>query len=356
MSGVRLYVGGHYRLLDKEEDLANAVFATARVLVRRRGLCAKTCSARQKGKGQAMTDIPADSGEPEHELVTVRDWLRYAVSRFNRARLVYGHGTATAFDEAAFLILHTLHLPVDRLDPWLDARVLPLERRALADIVERRIATRKPAPYLTNEAWIGSCSFYVDERVIVPRSYIGELLRDGLAGAVSDPAAVHSILDLCTGCGCLAILAAESFPDTKVDASDISADALAVAERNVADHGLQDRIELIRSDLFDRLAGRRYDLILANPPYVSDAAVAAFPPEYAAEPVGAHAGGADGLDIVRRILRDAARHLAPEAALVVEIGSGREILEHDYPDVPFLWLDTAASEGEVFALNRDTLA
>jgi ribosomal protein L3 glutamine methyltransferase len=303
-----------------------------------------------------MTDIAADSGEPEHELVTVRDWLRYAVSRFNGARLVYGHGTATGFDEAAFLILHALHLPVDQLDPWLDARVLPSERRALADIVERRIATRKPAPYLTNEAWIGSCSFYVDERVIVPRSYIGELLRDSLAGAVSDPAGVRSILDLCTGSGCLAILATRAFPHAKVDASDISGDALAVAERNVAEYGLQDRIELIRSDLFDRLAGRRYDLILANPPYVSDAAVAAFPPEYAAEPVAAHAGGADGLDIVRRILRDAARHLAPDGTLLVEIGSGREILERDYPDVPFLWLDTAASEGEVFALNRDALA
>jgi ribosomal protein L3 glutamine methyltransferase len=303
-----------------------------------------------------MTDIPADSGEAENELVTVRDWLRYAVSRFSRARLVYGHGTATTFDEAAFLILHTLHLPVDQVDPWLDARVLPAERRALADIVERRIVTRKPAPYLTNEAWIGSCSFYVDERVIVPRSYIGELLRDGLAGAVSEPGGVRSILDLCTGSGCLAILATQAFPEAKVDASDISADALAVAERNVADYALQDRIELIRSDLFDGLAGRRYDLILANPPYVSDAAVAAFPPEYAAEPVAAHAGGADGLDIVRRILRDAAQHLAPEGTLVVEIGSGREILEQDYPDVPFLWLDTAATEGEVFALNRDALA
>jgi ribosomal protein L3 glutamine methyltransferase len=303
-----------------------------------------------------MTDIAADSVEAEHELVTVRDWVRYAVSRFNQARLVYGHGTGTVFDEAAFLVLHTLHLPVDQLDPWLDARVLSVERHALADIVERRIATRKPAPYLTNEAWIGSCSFYVDERVIVPRSYIGELLRDRLAGAVSDPAGVISILDLCTGSGCLAILATRAFPDAKVDASDISGDALAVAERNVADYGLQDRIELIRSDLFDGLAGRRYDLIVANPPYVSDAAVAAFPPEYAAEPVAAHAGGADGLDIVRRILRDAARHLTPEGTLVVEIGSGRKILERDYPDLPFLWLDTAASEGEVFALNREALA
>ena len=301
-----------------------------------------------------MAKAPARLADPE--LLTVRDWLRYSVSRFNRAQLVYGHGTATAFDEAAFLILHTLHLPIDQLDPWLDARLLPSERRALADIVERRISARKPALYLTNEAWIGGFSFYVDERVIVPRSYIGELMRDGLADVISDPGAVGHILDLCTGSGCLAILAAHAFPGAKVDASDISGDALAVAERNVADYGLQDRISLIRSDLLDGLGGRRYDLILANPPYVSEAAVAAFPPEYAAEPVAAHAGGADGLDCVRRILERAADHLTAQGTLVVEIGVGREILERDYPNLPFLWLDTAQSEGEVFALPRDALA
>jgi len=302
-----------------------------------------------------MAKAPARSVEPEQELLTVRDWLRYAVSRFNEARLVYGHGTATAFDEAVFLILHTLHLPVDQLEPWLDARVVPSERRALAAIVERRISTRKPAPYLTNEAWIGGFSFYVDERVIVPRSYIGELMRDGLSGVVSDPGAIGHILDLCTGSGCLAILAAHAFPDAKVDASDISGDALAVAGRNVADYALQDRIALIRSDLLDGLAERRYDLILANPPYVSDAAVCAFPPEYAAEPVTAHAGGGDGLDIVRRILKRAASHLTPRGSLVVEIGTGREVLEQEYPDLPFLWLDTAESHGEVFALQCGSL-
>lgn len=309
--------------------------------------------ARSPAKSPAKS--PARSVEPEQELLTVRDWLRYAVSRFNQARLVYGHGTSTAFDEAAFLVLQTLHLPIDQLDPWLDARVLQSERRALADIVERRISTRKPASYLTNEAWIGGFSFYVDERVIVPRSYIGELMRDGLAGVVSDPGTVEHILDLCTGSGCLAILAAHAFPDAKVDASDISGDALAVAERNVADYALQDRIALIRSDLFEGLAGRRYDLILANPPYVSDTAVSAFPPEHAAEPVAAHAGGGDGLDIVRHILERAANHLTPQGTLVVEIGTGREILEREYPEVPFLWLDTAESQGEVFALHRRSL-
>jgi ribosomal protein L3 glutamine methyltransferase len=302
-----------------------------------------------------MIKVPARFTEPERELLTVRDWLRYAVSRFGEAGLVYGHGTATAFDEAAFLILHTLRLPIDQLAPWLDARLLPSERRALADIVERRISTRVPAPYLTNEAWIGGFSFYVDERVIVPRSYIGELIGEGLGNLISDPGTVRRILDLCTGSGCLAILAAHAFLDAKVDASDISRDALAVAERNVADYALEDRIELVVSDLLDGLTGRHYDLILANPPYVSEAAIAAFPPEYAAEPTAAHAGGGDGLDIVRRILKQAGDYLAPQGTLVVEIGTGREVLEHEYPSLPFLWLDTADSQGEVFALQRRSL-
>jgi ribosomal protein L3 glutamine methyltransferase len=292
---------------------------------------------------------------PELHLLTIRDWLRYAVSRFNGAELVYGHGTATPLDEAAFLVLHTLHLPIDQLDPWLDARLLPDEMRALADIIERRISTRKPASYLTNEAWIGRHSFYVDERVIVPRSYLGELLREGLAGIIGDEGGIRRVLDLCTGSGCLAILAALAFPDAKVDASDISPDALAVAARNVGAYRLEDRIALIQSDLLEGLGKRRYDLILANPPYVNAAAVAAFPPEYAAEPAIAHAGGEDGLDIVRRILERAGEHLSPEGTLVVEIGTGRKILESEYPALPFLWLDTAGSEGEVFALSRSAL-
>lgn len=297
----------------------------------------------------------AESEAPERQLVTVRDWLRYAVSRFNQAELVYGHGTATALDEAAFLILHTLYLPIDQLDPWLDARLLPAERLALKDIVDRRISTRKPAAYLTREAWIGSCSFYVDERVIVPRSYIGELLGDGLAGVVPDSTAVRWILDLCTGSGCLAILAALAFPEAKVDASDFSGDALGVARRNTVDYGLEDRISLVQSDLFEKLGKRQYDLILANPPYVSDEAIAAFPKEYAAEPVVAHAGGRDGMDLVRRILAEAGRHLTPEGVLVMEIGTSRQILERDYPQLPFLWLDTEKSQGELFALHRASM-
>jgi ribosomal protein L3 glutamine methyltransferase len=225
----------------------------------------------------------------------------------------------------------------------------------LCEIIDKRIATRKPAPYLTNVAYVRGRPFYVDERVIVPRSYIGELLGKGLAGVVDDADAIERVLDLGTGSGCLAILAALTFPNAKVDASDISADALAVAERNVADYGLEARITLIQSDLFRELAHRRYDLILANPPYVSAAALAAFPPEYAAEPRLAHAGGEDGLDLVRRILAEAAEHLTPQGALVVEVGTGRDILEQEYPRLPFLWLDTAESEGEVFALSAAAL-
>ncbi len=293
----------------------------------------------------------AEADTPLEHLITVRDWLRYAVSRFSAAKLVYGHGTATAFDEAAFLILSALHLPIDTLDPWLDARLLPAERQAVRDMLEKRVATRKPAPYLTNEAWVGGHSFYVDERVIVPRSYIGELLGDGLSGVVGDATAIERVLDLCTGSGCLAILAALAFEEARIDASDVSADALAVAARNVADYGLEQRISLVQSDGFAELGGRRYDLILANPPYVSAEGVAAFPPEYAAEPRIAHAGGADGLDVVRRILAEAGRHLTETGTLVVEIGTGRAILGEEYSDLPFLWLDTAESEGEVFALS-----
>ena len=297
----------------------------------------------------------------EMELVTVRDWLRYAVSRFGAAGLVYGHGTSNAVDEAAYLLLHTLHLPIDQLDPWLDARLLPEERQALQRTIEARIATRKPAAYVTQEAWIQGHSFYVDERVIVPRSYIGELLCKQMAAPADegplglDPLSVSAVLDLCTGSGCLAILAALAFPNATVEASDVSPDALAVAERNVREYGLEVRISLLRSDLFAAHAGRRYDLIVANPPYVGAEALAAFPPEYAAEPRIAHDGGTDGLEIVRRILAGAGAHLAPAGSLLLEVGTGRAMLEQEFLQLPFLWLDTAESEGEVFMLPASAL-
>ena len=240
------------------------------------------------------------------ELETVRDWLRYAVSRFTEAGLFFGHGTTGAYDEAAYLILHTLHLPLDRLEPFLDARLPHVEREQLLEIVSRRVDQRIPAAYLTHEAWLGPYRFYVDERVLIPRSYIAELLREGLSPWVPDPAQIQAALDLCTGSGCLAILLAHTFPNADVDAADISSDALAVALRNVADHGLQGRVNLIRSDLLSNLTEKRYDLIVSNPPYVTAMAMEELPPEYRYEPELALRGGDDGLDAVRTIPRRAA--------------------------------------------------
>jgi ribosomal protein L3 glutamine methyltransferase len=290
---------------------------------------------------------------------TPRDWLRYAVGRFRAAALAFGHGTTTALDEAAYIILEGLNLPIDTLDPFLDARLLRRERERLDALIEARVTTRKPAAYLLNRAYIKGAPFYVDERVIVPRSFIGELLMTTFAednGLTGDPTAVSRVLDLCAGGGSLAILAARVFPNASIDAADLSADALAVARRNVDEYALSDRIALKQGDLFAPLKGERYDLILTNPPYVDAEALAAFPPEYAAEPRLAHAGGADGLDIVRRILSGAPDHLTPDGRLVCEIGRGQERLVRDFPDLPFVWLDTEESAGEVFLLRASDFA
>jgi ribosomal protein L3 glutamine methyltransferase len=292
-------------------------------------------------------------------LLTPRDWLRHAVGRFRAAGLAFGHGVTSALDEAAFLILEGLNLPVDRLDPFLDARLLRSERERLNGLIEARVATRKPAAYLLNRAYIQGVPFYVDERVIVPRSFIGELLMTAFAEPnelIGDPAAVSRVLDLCAGGGSLAILAALVFPNAAIDAAELSPDALAVARKNVEEHGLSERISLKQGDLFAPLGDERYDLVLTNPPYVDDAALAAFPPEYAAEPRLAHAGGKDGLAIVRRILDEAADHLTADGRLVCEIGSGQDRLVRDYPDLPFVWLDTAESSGEVFLLRASDLS
>lgn len=290
------------------------------------------------------------------ELLSLRDWLRYGVSRFNAANLVYGHGTSTALDEAAFMVLSTLHLPVDDLEPWLDARLTSAERQAVFTAIDQRVATRTPASYITGVAYIAGHRFHVDERVIVPRSYIGELLvKDPQIFTSAEPWRINRILDLCTGSGCLAILAALAFPNASVDAADVSAEALEVAKINVGDYGLDDRIRVVQSDVFKNLSSERYDIIICNPPYVTAEAVAAFPPEYRAEPQLAHLGGDDGLDLVRRVLKDARSHLAPGGNLIVEVGQANEALEADYPDTPFLWLDTEGSEGEVFSLPAAAL-
>lgn len=301
--------------------------------------------AREAHTSRGKTSIGTAGADAIDELLTVRDWLRWAVSRFNEAKLTYGHGTASALDEAAFLILETLHLPIDALEPWLDARLTRVEREAVRDILVRRIETRKPAPYLTGSAYIQGRRFIVDERVIVPRSFIGELLCGGRLDDVL-LAPPSRVLDLCTGSGCLAILAAQHFPEATVDAVELSGDALEVAFANLAAHEVGDRVALLQGDLYSPIAGRRYDLVIANPPYVAAGEVAAFPPEYAAEPQMAHLGGEDGLDLARRILAGAAAHLEPKGTLVMEIGTGREFLEAAFPNLPFVWLDTEESEGE----------
>ena len=287
--------------------------------------------------------------------MSLRAVLREAVTQFERAGLAFGHGTQNARDEAAYLILHTLKLPLRALDPVLDRQLSPGELRSVRAILRRRVQERTPAAYLTREAWLGEFRFHVDERVIVPRSFIAELLRDGLAPWIADVRRVGKVLDLCTGSGCLAILAAHAFPKARVDAADLSAEALQVARRNVKDYSLEKRVHPVQTDLFDRLDARRYDLILSNPPYVNAAAMRALPREYRREPRLALAGGRDGLDLVRRMLAQAAAHLNPGGLLVVEIGHNRAALEKAYPRLPFIWLETSAGEDYVFMLRKEDL-
>lgn len=295
--------------------------------------------------------------DPDTALISIRDFIRYALSRFNAAELDFGHGTATAFDEAVFLVLEGLHLPIDHLDPWWDARLTSSERRTLMDLIEARITTRKPAPYLLNKAYLQGIPFYVDERVIVPRSFIAEILCDDACFTpIVDPAAVTRVLDLCTGSGCLAIVAAYLFPHAQIDAVDLSPDACDVARRNIAEHGMEERITLYQGDLYRPVAGQVYDLILANPPYVDADEMDTLSAEYRAEPVMALAGGVDGLDLVRRILTNAPDYLSEEGGLLCELGTGRDRLVDDRPEVDFLWLDTAESSGEVFWLTRDQMS
>jgi ribosomal protein L3 glutamine methyltransferase len=294
------------------------------------------------------------------ELLTLLDFVRYAVSRFTEAELVFAHGTTDPVAEAAFLVCEALHLHPDQFETFATARVTSAEGRKILDLISRRVMTRKPTAYLVNKIYMRGLPFYVDERTIVPRSFIGELLdshfgrqeneeydeEDG--SLIGDPASIRSVLDLCTGSGCLAILASRNFPNAAIDAVDISKDAIEVATRNVGDYGLQDRLKLYRGDLFEPLGGKRYDLIISNPPYVDAEGMAGLPRECRAEPKLAFDGGADGLSIVRRILDEAEAHLTPQGGLICEIGRCRPQLEAAYPQLPLLWLDTADSEGEVF--------
>ena len=286
---------------------------------------------------------------------TPRDLLRYAVTRFNAAKLFFGHGSAEAFDEAAYLVLHTLKLPLDRLDPFLDAKLLPEEVLQVLSVIERRTSERVPAAYITNEAWLGTYAFYVDERVLVPRSFIAELIPNWFSPWVTNPYEVENVLELCTGSGCLAIMMADVYQNAVVDAVDISTDALAVAERNIRDYKLEGRVNPIESDLYENVPFKKYDLIVTNPPYVNADSMGKLPPEYLREPQIALHGGLDGMDLVRKIVAGAAERLTPEGILVVEIGNEAEYAEAAFGHLGLTWLTTSAGDDAVFLLTAEQL-
>jgi ribosomal protein L3 glutamine methyltransferase len=295
------------------------------------------------------------SSDMQLPYTTMRDLLRHAVTRFNTESLFFGHGSSNAFDEAAYLLLHTLKLPLDKLDPFLDAKLLPEEIASCLHIIEQRAHDRIPAAYLTKEAWLGHYRFYVDERVIVPRSFIAELIPEHFAPWVSHPDSVKNILELCTGSGCLAIMMADVFPNAKIDAVDISKDALEVAKRNVHDYQCEDQITLIESDLYAKVPNKKYDLIISNPPYVNAASIHVLPPEYKHEPLLALAGGEDGMDLVRKILAGAKQRLTSQGCLIIEIGNEYAYAEAAFSEHELTWLSTSAGDEAVFLINAEQL-
>lgn len=302
---------------------------------------------------EAYRPLLLSGAQAAAEFRSLRDLLRWAVGRFNAAEVFHGHGADTAWDEAVFLMLEALALPVDQLEPYLDARLSEAERRKLADLVEARIQTRKPSAYLLNKTYVQGVPFYVDERVIVPRSFIGEILFSGVEGLWPDPSEVFSVLDLCAGSGCLAILAAQVFPLAEVHAVELSPEAAEVARVNIAEHGLEDRATLHEGDLFAPLQGRRFDLILTNPPYVDAEGMGWLAPEHRHEPEMALAAGEDGMAVVRRILAEGRAHLNPGGGMLAEVGRLRPAVEAENPELPLLWVDTAQSRGETFWLSAE---
>ena len=291
-----------------------------------------------------------------NELATLRDLLRLAVTRMGQAQVFFGHGQADAVDESAQLLGAALKLPHERLDLFLDARLTASEIATLLRLIDRRVADRVPVAYLLGEAWLQGYRFRSDSRAIIPRSFIAELLKDGLLPWIDDADQVASVLDLCTGSGCLAIIAADAFPLAQVDAVDLSADALALAAENVADHELTDRVHLHAGDLFAPVKDRQYDLILSNPPYVPEVSMRRLPAEYLHEPRMALAAGGDGMDVVRRLLQQARSHLTPGGLLLVEVGGERHTVEAQFGDLPFTWLSTSGGDDMVFMLRREDLA
>ncbi|MBW8190422.1 50S ribosomal protein L3 N(5)-glutamine methyltransferase [Neiella marina] len=291
--------------------------------------------------------------EAVNELVTIQDMLRWAVSRFNDANIFLGHGTDNAWDEAVALITHCLHLPGDIGQEVLTARLTRSERQKVVDLILARIHQRTPLPYLTNKAWFAGLPFFVDERVLIPRSPIAELIEQEFA-----PWLLHrpqQILDLCTGSGCIAIALAYAYPEAQVDALDISADALAVAEINIEEHALNERVFPIQSDCFDGVPGVKYDLIVSNPPYVDEEDMGDLPEEFQHEPELALAAGNDGLDLVRRMLREAPDHLTDNGLLICEVGNSQVHMAHAFPDVPFIWLELQNGGHGIFAIDRNAL-
>lgn len=290
------------------------------------------------------------------ELSTIRDWIRYAVSQFEVSDIFYGHGADNSYDEAIWLIMSGLHLPMDTLENFLDANITSTERDHLANLIEQRVTNHKPTAYLVKEAWLHDFKFYVDERVLVPRSFIAELLLDdSLSPWIEFPEMVESAADLCAGSGCLGILLAHAFPDATVDVIDISPDAIDVSNINIANYGLEEQVTAIQSDMFTALAGKTYDVLISNPPYVDAPSMAVLPTEYRNEPQLALGSGTDGLDHTHTILREAANYLTDEGVLIVEIGHNREALLEAYPAVPFVWLDTSAGDQFVFLLTKAQL-
>lgn len=302
-----------------------------------------------------MYEIAPLLDDPIHNLKTIRDVFRWAISEMESADLSYGHGTPDAWEEASFLVCRGLKLPFEHFCDLWDAALTHTELSRLVHLIDRRVHDKVPVPYLLREAWLTGHCFYIDERALIPRSYIAELIEEDFAPWVEDPDEVTSVLDMCTGSGCLAILAQGIFPNAQVTGADISPDALEVAKINRHDYGLDETLELVQTDLFSALEDRTFDLIISNPPYVTQASMDALPQEYRHEPSLALGAGDDGMDIVRRLLPEARHHLNDGGQLIVEVGDGAQAVEATFPGLELTWLVTSGGDDQVFLVTKEAL-
>ncbi len=302
-----------------------------------------------------MYEIAPLLDDPIHNLKTVRDVFRWAITEMEAADLTYGHGSPSSWDDASFLVCRGLKLPFEHFETFYDAALTHKELTHLVHLIDRRVHEKHPTAYLLRESWLTGHQFYIDERALIPRSFIAELLEENLEPWVEDPWAVESVLDLCTGSGCLAILAQGTFPNAQVTGSDLSEDALEVAKINRRDYDMEESLELVQGDLFENLQGRTFDLILSNPPYVTQAAMDALPAEYRHEPDMALGAGDDGMDVIRRMLPEAASHLNPGGMLIVELGDNANFCEEAFPGLPLTWLATSGGDDQVFMVTREDL-